>query len=341
MPPPGGGPLRIALDAMGGDGAPEVVVAGAAAALESDGGDLEVLLVGRPALLEPCLARRDRPAGERIRILPASQVILPDEAPALAVRRKPESSIVVGLEAVRDGEADAFISAGSTGAVMAASLLILRPLPGVDRPPVAAVFPTADSPTLVLDAGANVNSRPEHLRQFAHLGAIYVRDLLDVPSPRVGLLNVGEEEEKGDELAVAAHRLLRRDSSLRFVGNVEGHRIIEGLCDVLVCDGFVGNALLKFYESMAGFVLELLRERYSRDDAELDDLFRFLDYTEYGGAPLLGVNGVSIICHGASPPRAIWNAIRVAGESVRSGIVEDMARDLERLAGAAREGAGA
>lgn len=341
MPSAEGRRLRIALDAMGGDGAPGVVVAGAAGALETSDGDLEITLVGDPVVIEPALAERTRIDRDRVRILPASEAIRPDEAPALAVRRKRDSSIVLGLEALRNGDADAFISAGSTGAVMAASLLILRALPGVDRPAVGAVFPTADSPTLVLDAGANVNSRPEHLRQFAHLGATYVRDLLDIPSPRVGLLNVGEEEEKGDDLAVAAHRLLREDASLRFVGNVEGHQIIEGRCDVLVCDGFVGNALLKFYESMAGFVLELLRGRYSREEAELEQVFRFLDYTEYGGAPLLGVNGVSIICHGASPPRAIENAIRVATESVRSGIVEDMARDLERLAGAASRGAGA
>lgn len=323
---------RIALDAMGGDGAPAVPLAGAAAALKEHPGLADILLVGDPETIEESMARV--PGMKPLRVLPARDTIRPGEPPALAVRRKRDSSIVVGLEAVRRGEADAFISAGSTGAVMAASLLILGPLPGVDRPPIGAVFPTATGRALVLDAGANVGSRPDHLHQFAHLGTIYARDLLDIERPRVGLLNVGEEPEKGDELAVAAHRLLREDSSLRFVGNVEGHTIIHGGCDVLVCDGFVGNVLLKFYESMAGFVLGILRDRFAGAREELDEVFRFLDYAEYGGAPLLGVNGVTIICHGASPPRAIKNAIRVAADSVRSGMVADMARDLERLAAA-------
>lgn len=326
---------RIALDAMGGDGAPRVPLAGAAAALREAGGEFRLVAVGDPEAIRA--AAREVPDLDlaALEILPARERIEPGEAPAHAVRRKRDSSIVVGLEAMRRGDADAFISAGSTGAVMAASLLILGPLPGVDRPAVGASFPTSDGPTLVLDAGANVGSRPEHLHQFARLGAIYVRDLSRIERPRIGLLNVGEEEEKGDEVVQAAHRLLRADRSLHFVGNVEGHEIIRSRCDVLVCDGFVGNALLKFYESIAGFVLGLLRERFSSGSRrELEEIFQFLDYTEYGGAPLLGVAGVSIICHGSSPPRAIKNAIRVAVDSVRSGMVADMAADLERLAAA-------
>jgi len=182
---------------------------------------------------------------------------------------------------------------------------------------------------LVLDVGANVDSRPHQLHQFALLGSIYLRDSLSVDRPRVGLLNVGEEEEKGDDVAVAAHRLLSRDPDIEFVGNVEGHRIIHGPCDVLVCDGFVGNVLLKFYESMAGFILGLLRESGVREHAELESMLRFLDYTEYGGAPLLGVDGVVIICHGSSPPRAIRNAIRAAIDSATSGMVTDMRRALD------------
>lgn len=327
---------RIALDVMGGDEAPDIPLAGAAAALAESDGAVEILAVGDPEAMEAAAQRSPNLDLAAFRILPARERIEPDEPPAHAVRRKRDSSIVVGLEAIRAGEADAFISAGSTGAVMAGSLLILGPLPEVDRPAVGAMFPTADGPTLVLDAGANVGSRPEHLHQFARLGAIYVRDLLGIARPRIGLLNVGEEEEKGDELAVAVHRLLDRDPSLNFVGNVEGHEIIHARCDVLVCDGFVGNALLKFYESMAGFVLGLLRRRFTGAREELEEIFQFLDYAEYGGAPLLGVNGVSIICHGSSSPRAIKNAIRVAVDSVRSGMVRDMAADLERLAAAGR-----
>lgn len=324
---------------MGGDGAPRVPLAGAAEALREAPGALRVLAVGDPDAIGAAAAEIPDFELSALEILPARERISSGEPPALAVRRKRDSSIVVGLEALGRGDADAFISAGSTGAVMAASLLSLGSLPGVDRPAIGATFPTSDGPTLVLDAGANVGARPEHLHQFARLGAIYVRDLSRVERPRIGLLNVGEEEEKGDEVLQAAHRLLRTDPSLHFVGNVEGHEIIRARCDVLVCDGFVGNALLKFYESIAGFVLGLLRERFSSGARrELEEIFRFLDYTEYGGAPLLGVNGVSIICHGSSPPRAIKNAIRVAVESVRSGMVDDMAADLERLAGAASPG---
>lgn len=318
---------------MGGDAAPEVPVRAALGALKDGPEALSILLVGDPDRLERAVRDAGQPP-ERLRVVPAREAISMDEPPVQAVRRKPDSSIVVGLRLQREGQADAFVSAGSTGAVLAASLFALGRLPGVDRPTVGALFPTADRPVLVLDAGANVGCRPAHLHQFAHLGSIYVRDLWGVEEPRVGLLNVGEEEEKGDDLAVATHELLRDDPDLRFVGNVEGHRIIEGRCDVLVCDGFVGNVLLKFYESMAGFIVGLLR----RDDAEASTgpreagpVERMLDYTEYGGAPLLGVDGVVVLCHGSSPPRAIRNALSVAVDSVRADMVADLGRDLEEL----------
>lgn len=330
--------IRVALDVMGGDDAPSSPLAGAAAALADADGTLEILAVGDPRTIAETWGRREDLRSAHLRILPATERIESDEPPAHAVRRKRDSSIVVGLQALRDGEADAFISAGSTGAVMAGSHLILGPLPGVDRPAVGAMFPTRESPTLVVDAGANVGSRPGHLHQFARLGAIYVRDLLGIDAPRIGLLNVGEEAEKGDDVAVAAYQRLAADPILNFIGNVEGHQIIRARCDVLVCDGFVGNALLKFYESMAGFVLDLLQRHFAAR-GELEEIFQFLDYTEYGGAPLLGVNGVSIICHGSSPPRAIKNAIRVAVDSSRSGMVREMAADLERLAAAGSKAA--
>jgi glycerol-3-phosphate acyltransferase PlsX len=316
---------------MGGDGAPEILVEGALAALDEWPGRFEVVLVGQPEVLGPVL-----PAGmpSGLRIAPASQVIEQTEPPVKAIRTKRDSSIVIGVEMLRDGGVDAFISAGSTGAVMAASLLLLGPLPGVDRPTVGTVFPTSADPTLVLDAGANVNTRPAHLHQFAHLGTVYMRDLLGLERPRVGLLNVGEEIVKGDDLALASHQLLCQDPALNFVGNIEGHQIIAGACDVLVCDGFVGNVLLKFYESIAGFIAGLLHRTLDaeRVGAGLDEVYRVLDYTEYGGAPLLGVNGVSVICHGSSPPKAIKNAIRVASQSVESGMIADMAADLGALA---------
>lgn len=322
--------IRVALDVLGGDRVPGAPIEGALAALEAWKDEATVVLVGPTDLIRAEVGSELPPGLE---VLPAEQRIAPEEPPALAVRRKPHSSIVVGLEALRDGGADAFISGGSTGAVMAASVLTLGVLPGVDRPPVGALFPTARARVLVLDAGANVNCRPEHLRQFAHLGTTYMRDLLGLEHPRVALLNVGEEPEKGDDLAVAAYQLLADDEAIDFVGNVEGHRIIDGTCDVLVCDGFVGNALLKFYESMARFIMGVLREGGALEAAELEKLLRFLDYTEYGGAPLLGVNGVSIICHGSSPPRAFKNAVRTAIDAVTSDMVADMRRDLEAMAG--------
>jgi len=253
--------------------------------------------------------------------------------PAQAIRRKPNSSIVVGLSLQKRGEVEAFVSAGSTGAVMAGSLVFLRPLPGVDRPSVGTVFPTTSGHTLVLDAGANIETRPHHLLQFAHLGTIYAQDLMGKPRARVGLLNIGEEPGKGDERAIEAYRLLAAAPQLNFVGNIEGRDIIAGKCDVLVCDGFVGNVLLKFYESVAGFIIGMLKREIEASGADLDlhRIFQVLDYTEYGGAPLLGVNGVSVICHGGSPPRAIQSGIRVAHQAVKSEMVSHIQRRLALL----------
>ncbi|MBI4409180.1 MAG: phosphate acyltransferase PlsX [Gemmatimonadetes bacterium] len=321
--------MRIALDAMGTDRHPRIEVEGAVQALRELPGDFTILLVGNRARIEAELTRFPDLAAGRLELVHAAQWIDPHEAPASAVRRKGESSIVMGLAMQREGKADAFVSAGSTGAVMAASLFILRPLPGVDRPAVATVLPSASEPVVLVDAGANVDSKPHQLLQFARLGVIYAQDVLRRPRPRVGLLNIGEEPEKGNELAVEAHRLLR-ESDLNFVGNVEGRDIIGGVCDVLVADGFVGNVLLKFYESVAGFVYGLLTRELAAAHAELhlEKVFQVLDYTEYGGAPLLGVNGLSIICHGGSPPRAIKNAIRVAIQAVETGMVEHIRREL-------------
>lgn len=324
--------VRIVLDALGGEGAPEIEIQGALDALEADD-ELSVLLVGPPETLERSLSGR-RSDRDRLRILPATQRISMDEPPASAVRRKPDSSIVIGMEAVRRGTADAFVSAGSTGAIMAASVLVLGAMPGVDRPAVGVVVPTVSEATFVLDVGANVDAGPLHLHQFAHLGTIYARDLMGRPDPRVGLLNVGEEAEKGGEVPVEAHRRLRADPGLTFVGNVEGDEILGGVCDVLVCDGFAGNVFLKFYESVAGFVRGWLGEAGIRGGElpALGELLRVLDYAEYGGAPLLGVEGVTVICHGDSTARAVRNALGVASGSVRAGMLDDLRSDLEALA---------
>ncbi len=323
--------MRIALDAMGTDDAPSSEVAGAVAAVEADC-DVHVMLVGDEAALADSLSRF--PRQNRISVIHAPDRILASDAPTSALRR-PESSISVGLSLHKTGEADAFVSAGSTGAVMAASLMLLRPLRGVDRPTVATLFPTEGGLTLVADVGANIECKPGQLVEFARLGAIYMQDLQGLETPRVGLLNVGTESEKGTEVLQAAHRLLAA-SDLNFVGNVEGGDILRHTCDVAVCDGFTGNILLKFYESVAAFVVRKLSPglRGNGLREEVQDRLRDLDYAEQGGAPLLGVNGVSVICHGRSSPRAIKAGIGVAARAVRSGLVAHMARDLA----AAREG---
>ena len=315
---------------MGTDAAPAVEVEGALRALTELDDDIEIVLVGDPDLIRAEIDRHDNVDSDRLRIQPASQRVLAGDSASTVLRKKPDSSIAVGLRLQKEGEVDAFVSAGSTGAVMATSLFVLRPLPGVERPSVGAFFPTRGAPILLLDAGTNVDCKPRQLVQFAHLGRVYMADVLGVESPRIGLLNIGEEPGKGDELAQETHRLLAADSGLNFVGNIEGREILEGSCDVLVADGFAGNVLLKFYESVAHFVIGLVEAELDRagERPPLDSVARLLDYSEYGGAPLLGVNGVAIICHGGSPPKAIRNAIRVAAQAVRSDMVADMASEL-------------
>lgn len=321
--------MRIALDAMGTDQAPATEVAGAVSALQDPQSDFDIILVGDRAILESEIALHQDYPEDRLSIVHAPDRVLPGEPPSTVLRRKPESSIVVGVRLHQQREADAFISAGSTGAVMAASLLILRPLEGVDRPAIGTVVPTASGPLLLLDAGANVDCKPHQLVQFARLGKVYAQDLMEIASPRVGLLNIGEEPKKGDELAVATYRYLM-ESGLNFVGNIEGRGIVEGACDVLVCDGFVGNVLLKFYESVSSFILSLLTNALGeiRANHDLDEVFRLLDYTETGGAPLLGVNGIPIICHGGSPPKAIRNAIGVADRAAKASMVSHLEKEL-------------
>lgn len=318
--------MRIVLDAMGTDDAPSTEVCGALLAVDGDPA-LQVILAGDRELLDPHV--EESAAGDRIRVVHAPQRVDGAEPPVSALRRSPRSSIRVGLDMQRAGEADAFVSAGSTGAVMAASLFALGRLGGVDRPALGTIFPTSRGPTLVADAGANLDCKPQHLVQFARLGVIYMQDTQGVRDPRVGLLNVGSEAAKGTEVLQETHRSLAA-SDLNFVGNVEGRDILNHACDVLVCDGFVGNIMLKFYESLALFLAGELGSRLGQVglDRELEDAFRVFDYAEYGGAPLLGVNGVSVICHGGSSAKAISAAIGVAARSVRSGLVTHIARDL-------------
>jgi glycerol-3-phosphate acyltransferase PlsX len=321
--------MRIALDAMGTDRAPEPEILGTLEALQELASDVEVVLVGDEPMVRAAVAKHG-PIPKRLSFHHASERVTADDAPATVLRKKPDSSIVVGLKLHQQGAADAFVSAGNTGAMMAGSLFILRPLPGVARPAIGTLLPTIGSPCLLIDAGANVDCKPQHLVQFAHLGSTYVRQTMGLAEPRVALLNIGEEPGKGSEVIAETYELLAKEPGIKFVGNVEGRDIITDTCDVVVCDGFVGNVLLKFYESVAAVIVGMLKKKLvGRDEGALfEDVFRVLDYSEHGGAPLLGVGGVSIICHGGSTPKAIKNALRVAAMAVRGDMVKHSAQDV-------------
>ena len=327
--------IRIALDAMGSDKAPQVEVEGAAQALKELPPDFRLQLVGRKADIESALSRVGDVDRARVEVVDAPDVVGMGDKPLAAIRGKPRSSIGVGLGLQQKGKSDAFISAGNTGAVMAASTLLLRLHPGVQRAAIGALFPSAGQPVLVLDAGANIDCDARELVGFAHLGSVYARDVLDRPNPTVGLLNIGEEDEKGNAVVKEAHQLLKQTAGLHYIGNVEGREIPVGEArgkrlDVVVCDGFVGNVVLKFYES-AGRVFVSLIKREAADvlqRPEMANVLKVLDYATYGGAPLLGVQGVVIICHGASPAKAIKNAIRVAVQAVKSHLSDDIASEF-------------
>lgn len=327
--------IRVALDAMGGDNAPAAEVAGAALALAELDAEVMLLLVGRPEAIEAELAKHPEIPRDRLQVVPAPDVIGMAEKPLHAVRKKPESSLVVGLALHRDGHADAFVSAGNTGAILAGSTILLGLHDGVDRATVASALPAPEGPVLILDSGANVDCTARELVNFAVLGSTYMRDVLGRPSPTVGLLNVGEEDEKGTAVVREVHQALKAQTQLNYVGNIEGRDIVvphpvHGRVDVVVCDGFVGNVVLKFYESMGPLLHGLLKRESPAllTMPEIRPLLRFLDYSEYGGAPLLGVKGIPIICHGSSSPQAIKNAIRKAIESVRGELSDHIAAEL-------------
>ncbi|HLW59382.1 MAG TPA: phosphate acyltransferase PlsX [bacterium] len=333
-----GARLRVAIDAMGGDYAPREVVGGAVLAARELG--VEVILVGPTSRVSEELASVNPESGLPIRVLDAPEVIGMAEAPAMALRRKRQASILVAAEALRRGEADAVVSAGNTGAAMAAALLTLGRIEGIDRPAIAAVLPTLRGRAIMVDVGANVDCRPKHLLQFAIMGSVYANRVLGIAEPRLALMSNGAEDTKGNEAVIQAADLLRH-SGVNFIGNVEGRDFFSGAADVAVCDGFVGNLLLKFGEGLAVGIFTLLREELSRGilvrlgvllaTPRLRALARRMDYTEYGGAPLLGVNGICIITHGSSKAKAIRNSIALAADSVHSRMVEAIRADIARL----------
>jgi glycerol-3-phosphate acyltransferase PlsX len=329
----------IALDAMGSDRAPKPEVDGAILAARQYG--VRVLLVGREPQLRIELDRHSNIAHLPVEIVHASEVIRMDDKAAQAVRAKRDSSMRVGLRLVREGRAAGFVTAGNTGAAMATAKMVLGALPGVDRPALAAVFPTAlGTAATLLDVGANVDTKPENLEQFAVMGEIYFRSIFGTKRPRVGLLSIGEEEGKGNELTREAYRRLKH-LPINFLGNVEGRDLYNGMVDVIVADGFVGNVALKVSEGLASLVRyvlkESLRATITRQFGALlsrsafADFKRRLDYSEYGGAPLLGVKGVCIITHGSSNANAIKNSIRVAAEFSERGINASIEKGLASL----------
>lgn len=325
---------RIAVDAMGGDYAPNEIVAGAIRASEEL--DVEVLLTGDRTAIETYLAHHSRP--QNLTIVDAEGVIDMHEEPLTALRRKPNASINIAMKLVKKGKADAVVSAGHSGAAMASALLRLGRVPGIDRPAIGAVLPTlmAGKSVIVLDVGANVDSRPKYLEQFALMGTVYSKYVMGVENPQVGLINIGEEPSKGDELAIQTHKLLAANPKIPFKGNAEGRDVLSGEFDVVVCDGFLGNVLLKFTEAVGRVMLQITLEELPQGlhgqlgtallKPNLKRIKQRMDYAEHGGALLFGVDGICIISHGSSQAPAIFNAIRLAKEAIDNNVLERIHR---------------
>lgn len=333
--------MRIVIDAMGGDNAPSVNVQGAVAAARDY--KIEVILVGDEGSIKKELSKYDT-SGLPVSVVHAGEVIGMHESPAQGCRQKTNSSIMVATRLVKERKADGLVSAGNSGAVMTSALMLLGRLRGVNRPAIASLIPTAKDVSIIIDAGANIDCKPKNLFQFAIMGEVFVKYIFNKNSPAIGLLNIGEEETKGNELSQAAFKLLQ-NSQLNFIGNIEGRDVTKGDADVIICDGFIGNILLKFAEGLAFTIVDMLKKELSKSiinkilllsglvgiKRSLKNLNKRIDYAEYGGAPLLGINGVCIIAHGISNARAIENAVKVASELVDKKINEHLSAELEML----------
>ncbi len=328
--------MRIVVDAMGGDHAPQVVVEGSVSAVKEYG--VEVILVGDEPRIR-ALLKKYKYSGQQISVCPASEVIDMHDSAATSIRRKRDSSIVVGLNLVKEGKADAFFSAGNTGAVVCGATLTLGLLPGVERPGIGIAIPGVKGPCFVIDVGANIIPKPLHLLQYGIMAEAYAKYILNKTNPTVGLLNVGEEETKGTDFVKETHELISQ-SKLNFIGNAEGRDIFSGRCDVIICDGFVGNVALKITESAAEAMQTFLKRHLKSNPMAIlgylllkTSFARFkkeIDYSEYGGAPLLGVDSVVIIGHGRSNVNAIKNAIRVAKAEVERGVNQKILEALNQ-----------
>lgn len=330
--------IKIVVDAMGGDFAPLNEVSGAVIAAEEKKDTLEIILVGKENLINEEL-NKHKVLLKNITVIDATEVVTMDDSPTESLKTKTDSSISVGINLVKNKKADAFISAGNTGAVMTASILKLGRIKGVGRPTIGSLFPTDEGKTMVFDVGASVDCKPVHLLEFAIMGSLYMKYVYNIEKPRIGLLSVGEEKGKGDMLTIEAYELLEK-SNLNFIGNVEGRDVLRGKADIIVCDGFVGNVILKFAES----VLDVMKSKFKSYAAKgffkkiwvgmmygtlKNVVLKDFDYQEYGGVPLLGVNGISIIGHGKSSPIAIKNMIYKAEEMVTKGVNSKIEEELK------------
>jgi glycerol-3-phosphate acyltransferase PlsX len=329
--------MKIALDAMGGDYAPAVTIEGAIETVDDFEG-IDIILVGDENSIRRELDSK-RYLPNRISIKHASQVVGMDESPAVAVRKKRDSSISKAIELVKNGEADAMVSAGHSGAVMATSLLFLRASPGVDRPAIATLMPTLKAPFVLIDAGANLHCKPENLFQFGLMGSAYCSAILGRTVPKVALLSIGEEDTKGNDLTKESFKLLKK-ADINFIGNVDGKDIFTGIADVVVCDGFTGNVVLKTSEGLADAIVKILKREIAEQSvgrlgyllmkSALISFKKKTDYDEYGGAPLLGINGTCIISHGRSTSKAIKNALRVAADFSEKRVHKVIASEIAK-----------
>ena len=328
--------MRVALDAMGGDYAPAVTIEGAIETV-NDFGDIDVILVGDESAIKTDLDSKRYPPN-RILIKHASQIVKVDESPSIAIRKK-DSSIRRGCELVKNGGADAFVSAGHSGVIMATALLLLGTSNGVDSPAIAAIMPTLRAPFVLIDAGVNLHCRPENLLQFAIMGSTYCRVIFGRSEPKVALISIGEEDTKGNDLTKETFKLLKK-ADINFVGNIDGTDIFTGNADVIVCDGFTGNIVLKTSEGLADVLIKMIKREVAHLTAgriaylllkpALKNFKKKTDYDEYGGAPLLGINGTCIISHGRSTAKAIKNAIRVASDIAENKVYETIASAVEK-----------
>jgi glycerol-3-phosphate acyltransferase PlsX len=335
--------MRIAIDAMGGDNAPDEIISGALESIELLGENDELILVGPAKIIEshlPSLKSRE----DAISVIDAPEVIDMDEAPIESLRKKRNSSIAIIAKMAKTGQADAVISAGNTGACVVAFQMGVRNLRGVNRPGIAVVFPTFEGPVTICDVGANIACKPINLYQYGVMAKMYSKHVLGIENPRVGLMSIGQEDAKGDEIVKKARELMKSDGGMNFIGNIEGRDIFKGVCDVAVCDGFVGNVILKLTEGVVDGLFKAIKHELGQEKLRLvmkfkpvmKRIYKKYDYNEYGGAPLLGINGTALICHGASKSRTIKNAISTAKEyyakKINDKIVEYLSSTSVRTA---------